>query len=58
VASSARDPFSKRAESFPESVAPPGLEILLVLVSTNKPLLTELEPRHLLHPPKHDTLSA
>jgi len=36
--------FSARAESFPESAAPPGLEILLILVSTNRPLLTELYP--------------
>jgi hypothetical protein len=43
VASSASDPFSKRAKSFPESAAPPGLEILLMLVSTNRPFLTELE---------------
>ena len=42
AAFSASDTFSKRAESFSESVAPPGLEILLILVSTNRPLLTEL----------------
>jgi hypothetical protein len=36
---------ASRAESFSEYVGPPGLEILLILVSTNRPLLTELE-RH------------
>jgi hypothetical protein len=49
AASSASDPFSKRAEPFSEYVAPPGLEILLILVSTNRPLLTELERRDYRH---------
>jgi hypothetical protein len=36
---------ANRAESFSEYVVPPGLEILLILVSTNRPLLTELGRR-------------
>jgi hypothetical protein len=33
AASFVSDTFSKRAESFSDSIAPPGLEILLILVS-------------------------